>query len=346
MTNQELLVEVKKVKTSINHLGRAIKSKFPELFAEIVSRTTFLVEPNIQFTARLHCLEHDLTKQPTCKMCGNPVEWYGKTNAFRIYCSRDCQYSDEDFWNKCQNTCEDRLGVRNAFQSDTIKERIRERNRINLGVDYPMQSPIVRAKSKVSCIDNLGVENPSQSEDVKLRKEKTTFSHFGVNHPFQSEEVRARIKATCITNWGVDNFSKSPLFSAYHRKRIFHDNIWFDSSWEVKVYDFLKENQIQFEYSPSISLPYEHCGKTFYYHPDFKVGEKLYEVKGEHFFKVDESGTEVMFNPYRKPEWTDERYAYECAKYEAKHQCMLRNGVVILREMDIDTISLELFTSY
>jgi hypothetical protein len=111
----------------------------------------------------------------------------------------------------------------------------------------------------------------------------------------------------------------------------------------VKVYDFLKSNNIAFEYSPEISLPYEYDGKTFYYHPDFLINGKSYEVKGEQFFKVDESGNEVMFNPYRDPEWTDERYAWECGKYEAKHQCMLRNNVVILRESDIRNLTLLTF---
>lgn len=136
----------------------------------------------------------------------------------------------------------------------------------------------------------------------------------------------------------MSNFSYSPLFSAYHRKRIFHDNIWFDSTWEVKVYDFLKENHIQFEYSPSISIPYEYDGRQYTYHPDFIVNGKLYEVKGDQFFRIDESGHEVMVNPFRDPEWTDKQYEWECGKYEAKHQCMLKNNVVILRESQIEDL--------
>ena len=339
MSSEELLEEVRKVDSPLNQLGRKVRATNQNLFDEIMSRTSFLEDPNIQFTARLHCLEHGLVEQPTCKMCGNPVEWYGKTSNFRTYCSRKCQYSDDDFWGDVRRTCKERLGVENPFQSESVKERIRERHMENLGVDYPMQSEVVKAKSRKSCIANLGVENPSKSEEVKAKKMATTLSNYGVDHPFKSEIVKARSMNTCIEHWGCDNFSKSPLFAAFHRKRIFHDSIWFDSSWEVLVYDFLKTNNIQFEYSPSISISYEYDGREFTYHPDFLVDGTIYEVKGDQFFRIDESGREVMYNPYRKPEWSDGRYAWECGKFEAKHQCMLRNNVIILRESDVRNLT-------
>ena len=144
-------------------------------------------------------------------------------------------------------------------------------------------------------------------------------------------------------NYGVDNYNQSEISHKYRRKRILHDEIWFDSSLEIKLYDFLKSNDIQFEYSPKKSIPYEHDGRTFYYHPDFLINGKIYEVKGDQFFKVDESGHEIMFNPYRNKNWSDERYVWECMKYEAKHQCMIANNVTILRKKDIDNLSIDSF---
>jgi hypothetical protein len=45
-----------------------------------------------------------------------------------------------------------------------------------------------------------------------------------------------------------------------------------------------------------------------------------------------------MYCPYRYPEWTDEYYEWKCGLYEAKHQCMLENGVVILRRLEIQSL--------
>ena len=59
--------------------------------------------------------------------------------------------------------------------------------------------------------------------------------------------------------------------------------------------------------------------------PDFRVGDQYFDLKGDHFFKNGK-----MINPFRDKSWTDEQYAIECEKYEAKHQCMLKNNVIIL----------------
>ena len=113
----------------------------------------------------------------------------------------------------------------------------------------------------------------------------------------------------------------------------------FDSNWEVLVYEFCKDNNIDVEYSPSITYEYEYDGITWTYHPDFLVNGKLYEVKGDQFFRINEStNQEEMFCPYRNPDWSDEHYNWMCGKYEAKHQCMLKNNIVILRNSDIQNI--------
>lgn len=59
-----------------------------------------------------------------------------------------------------------------------------------------------------------------------------------------------------------------------------YPGITFDSTWEIKVYDFLMENNIEFQYH-NVSIPYEYTGKTHYYFPDFIVNGRIYEVKGD-----------------------------------------------------------------
>ena len=93
----------------------------------------------------------------------------------------------------------------------------------------------------------------------------------------------------------------------------------FDSSWEFKVYDFLTEYNIKFEYHAN-SIPYEYDGGIHYYHPDFRIGDKIVEVKGDNFFRInEETGKEEMYLTWRKPWWSDEEYEWYCKKEEAKH---------------------------
>ena len=56
-----------------------------------------------------------------------------------------------------------------------------------------------------------------------------------------------------------------------------------------------------------------------------RVDGKLYEVKGDQFFDGDK-----MINPYDRS---------QDGLYEAKHQCMIKNNIIILKENDIKIAS-------
>ena len=114
----------------------------------------------------------------------------------------------------------------------------------------------------------------------------------------------------------------------------------FGSSWEFLVYDFLLENHIVFEYQPSISIQYEYKETHHTYHPDFIINDKIIEVKGDNFFRINKStGKEEMFCPYRDEDWSNEKYEWMCGLYEAKHQCMISNGIIILCENEINNLA-------
>lgn len=109
------------------------------------------------------------------------------------------------------------------------------------------------------------------------------------------------------------------------------------------VYDFLTEHNIAFEYQPAISIPYEYKNTHHTYHPDFKVDDKIIEVKGDNFFRINKfTGIEEMFCPYRNKDWSDEKYEWMCGLYEAKHQCMICNHVIILREQNVRNLETDL----
>ena len=91
---------------------------------------------------------------------------------------------------------------------------------------------------------------------------------------------------------------------------------------------------------------YQVDGKTFTYHPDFLINGKLFEVKGDQFFRINEStGKEEMFCPYGRKKLGEERWNWLCKKFEAKHQCMIKNNVLILRDKDIHNLSVDMFVN-
>lgn len=126
-----------------------------------------------------------------------------------------------------------------------------------------------------------------------------------------------------------------------HRKYVNpkYPDMTFATSWEFLVYDFLTEHNIPFEYQPDISIQYECEGTVHMYHPDFKVGDKIVEVKGDNFFRINkETGEEEMYLTW-KGNLSEEEYEWKCKLMNAKYKCMKNNNVIVLRQEEISNLS-------
>ena len=91
MSNEELLLEVKKLSSSLTWQQKKLKTENLELWHEVVKRTNFLKD-DIDLSARLYCLEHNISERPLCESCAkNPVSWLSKKRKFARYCSARCR---------------------------------------------------------------------------------------------------------------------------------------------------------------------------------------------------------------------------------------------------------------
>lgn len=107
-------------------------------------------------------------------------------------------------------------------------------------------------------------------------------------------------------------------------KKVLHtlDGIIFDSSWELAYYIYLRDYGILFEYHPNIEFHYkneEDDEKFHIYHPDFKVNNKLVEIKGNYLAEgrdrnkmefLDRIGIDVLTKEDIKPflEYVEKKY--------------------------------------
>ena len=172
-----------------------------------------------------------------------------------------------------------------------------------------------------------GIVNAWQAAAVKEKICKTKLE----NHGSKMYNNRSKAEESCLKKYGVKCTSQVPAIRSKQQHRYVYNGIAFDSMPEIAFYIWLNDVKdilnIDFAYSPNISFKYVHDGKTHLYFPDFKVEDQLFELKGDQFFTEDGK----MTCPYRDATWSDAEYAETCALYEAKHQCMLRNNVHILR---------------
>ena len=187
-----------------------------------------------------------------------------------------------------------KFGTPYYFQTKEFKDKSRKTNRKNWGTDFSAQSEQVKFKIRLSTMDHLGVPYSMMNAEVKRKRVETYRSIYGVDHPMQCSEMRRSVQ-----------------------KRYVYDGIHFDSKPEIAFYVWLKDYGVDFKYQPDECFDYEFDGMNRRYFPDFKVGDRFYEIKGDHM--ISESGAWIC-------PWD---HSHD-AQYDAKRKCAEANGVVVL----------------
>ena len=236
-------------------------------------------------------------------------------------------------------------GAKYATQSDIVKEKTAQTNIKKYGKKCTLQVESIIEKGKQTKLERYNDREFRNSEkatqtkksfskekklEIQQKTIETNLKTYGVKYTTQSEQMKTKSAKTLMERYGVSNPSQCHSFRSQASKQYKYDGKLFSSAPEVAYYIWLLDNSIDFTYQPDISFVYSFDGKQCKYFPDFIVENEIVEIKGDQFFKED--GT--MFCPFRRKDLTDEQYQKQCEKYEAKHQCMLKNSVKILRSAD------------
>lgn len=232
--------------------------------------------------------------------------------------------SDEEKQNiklKRKNTNVERYGCDcNMNFCETREKIIRKR----IDTYGSLENYYIEHGKKVSETYNLKTDEEKQQ--IKTKIIETNNRIYGYDYYFQTPEFKDYMKSMNMQLYGVEHYTQS---KDYHKQKChkFYSTLThetYDSSWEMILAEYCFSNGIKYEYQPPIHFKYVYNNKIHIYQPDFLIGDKLYEVKGDHFFKDGK-----MINPYDRTQ--DDLY-------ESKHQCMLQNSIIILKYEDIEKI--------
>lgn len=331
------------------------RCQYPDNYKELVS---YSYPDNFSWSQRLYHyinddMKFDLGK---CPVCDKRCRFYSITKGYSKYCSLNCYGKDCDNWKIKETlsmTKDEILNLLGEHPNGYIEEyrfkkifpeHYTEIMKWEFPIDFKWTQKIYHylhndneLKMGVCPVcgkrcgfhrfgdgykNHCSLKCKSLDPDVQDRTKNTCMSRYGKEYYAQTTESKNRNKQICLNKFGYTSYAHTPEFIKTHRKRIEYGGVYFDSSWEIYVYKYCLNNDISFEYQPCIMFDYEYDGVIRKYYPDFLINGKLYEVKGNHFFKDGK-----MINPYNRSE--DELY-------EAKHQCMIDNNVVILTKYEIN----------
>ncbi len=195
---------------------------------------------------------------------------------------------------------------------ESIRNKREATNLMRYGNKITFLSDSVHEKCVRKFMGRYGVDNPFKSEEFREYMKECCFKKHGVRCSFELPEVREKIRRTNMELYGT-------LYGRPSKYKF--DGEKFDSSWELSFWIFNKDHGIPIERCNE-GFDYTVDGITRKYYPDFKVDGRYVEIKGDQFF--DEKGN--MINPFDR----DQDYIYE-----AKYDCMISNGVRILRKDDV-----------
>lgn len=241
-----------------------------------------------------------------CKICGKETRFGRMCTGYSNYCSNKCRGLDNDIVLKRKSTLKTVYGDENYVNMEAQYET----NLKIYGNKFSCRSKNNLEKTEKTILENYGTKE-AYYEHNHNKAEKTNLERYGCKAPAQSPDV------DCTSH------------------RIQYDGHNFDSNWEYLYYKYLKENNIDFVFHPKLKFEFEYDGEIRTYKPDFIVEGMITEVKGDHFFKNGK-----MICPWKHKNDTTEKIEWRNGLFEAKHQCMIKNGVRILKYKDLKLLNI------
>lgn len=207
--------------------------------------------------------------------------------------------------------------------------------KIKYGEEHPCRSEEIQDKIITTKMKNNNCKTKEEYYEILQNQIKETLKkQYGCNEDgtqkivnvFQLETSKKKAKETKYKRYGNENYSNHDkacktlmeLYgSIFNNPKFKYDNKFFDSSYELVYYIYLKDNNINFEYHPKHILTYFWSGDNKYhkYFPDFIVENKIIELKND--FVLNIMKTDLN------------------SKEHAKYKCMLENNVDIISNNEI-----------
>lgn len=159
-----------------------------------------------------------------CKTKKTNEEKYGVSNVFQLDSIKD----------KSKKTMKGKYGVEYYTQSPELKEKIRVSNKEKYGVDHPMQTPELKERIKISNKEKYGVDHPMQTLEVRKKYEETMNDVYGNSVPILNEEIKNKIKNTNRERYGHSFFFSSTEYSEKIKSKM-----------KEKISLFLNNNNLQ-----------------------------------------------------------------------------------------------------
>lgn len=175
----------------------------------------------------------------------------------------------EEIQEKHRQSCLLNLGVEYPSQSKVMRAKTEATNLRKYGVKCSlmlvdssgdnncMKRPEVRAKARATCLKNHGVEYPMQSEKVRALSREVNLEKYGVDNPMKSVEVQRKFQTTMIDRYGEPYALQSPILKdrlkASNLEKYGVENIAESPDVRRKIYQTNTKRYGWWHYNPTVA---------------------------------------------------------------------------------------------
>jgi len=207
-----------------------------------------------------------------CKECGKETCFDKMGGGYLEFCSIKCMANSKETRQKYKDTCLQKYGVENTYQSPEKIKKIKQTWMNNYGVENPYQAQMVKDKIKQDNINNYGVEYSWQRDDVKEKSKQTMLKNHGVEHALQSEKI---LKQQQKTGFSVKQFRNT--------------DIWYQGTYELDFLNKYYDMFLDIQRGPGIKYIFN--GKHKVYHPDFYIPSLnlIIEIKNSYKAEINKN---------------------------------------------------------
>lgn len=243
-----------------------------------------------------------------CDHCNKPfinkdvftykIGYYHSSERNTKYCHNCRYFQSEDQSNKRKQTWLKNYGADHPFKNKNVIKSMEDRieSKYGKGIRNVYQVESVKNKIKKTNLNNYGFEYSGQFPHKIQKTKETNLRKTGYVTNLITPEQRERTAQNNLKKYGT----RRPPTWFY-----LYDSKSFDSAPELAYYIWLKDHNIQFEYQPDVDIQlYDNNGNSVgRYYPDFllKESNQYVEIKGNQFF--DKNGKPI--NPYNHKSWQE-----------------------------------------
>ncbi|MGI0077961.1 MAG: DUF7487 domain-containing protein, partial [Nitrosopumilaceae archaeon] len=125
-----------------------LAKKYPYIFQQIINATIFCSE-QATWGQRIFCIKNNITCLPRCKNCDKPTRY-----------TIDCRYNEF-----CSSICANKCEIKNTKARQTCLKKY--------GVEYVLQTTLVKEKTKQTYLKKYGVEHNTQIFNYEENRKQT-----------------------------------------------------------------------------------------------------------------------------------------------------------------------------